>query len=1215
MTSSASVDQITHQLDATSLHSDSHRTISKEEIIRADRLIRELHVYAESKRRGTKAKNRNLVYKSTFELPLYDPSRASQAASSATAADNNKPSTRATTTTVTTTATTTTTPTPTKNGQSSTSSTTTESPKEHLAVSRADKNKLKKEAKEAKEAKRQEEANIAATLTKRDDILPVLSWKLNEFEYSSGLLPSLARGLFTYEDVTLPAPVHKPPVQVPEAALDADAPVLESGALAKGTHQILIRGYDKFFNIGEVKKTTLDWIAKETDGPYEVTLKENGCIIFMAGLPPQLAGPEGGCIVSSKHSLDWAQKASNPAENSAATEDSRPEVSHSAKGQEWLEKSLVKKGKTMQEFGRWLYQNNLTAVAELCDDSFEEHVLEYPPDKAGLYLHGLNKNTAEFQTLPSKDVQEAAKEWGLIPTEYVTFNTQAEVMAFADKVRNAGEYDNRAVEGFVVRCKIKKDRSKIHFFKIKYDEPYLMYREWREVTKNIWAQKIKKEKEEALAAAKNKGKDKTPYGAQAKAKANANPNPNAATAVAAEPPRKMRMKYPLTKAYVEFILPLMNVQPELFSHYNKNQGIIAIRELFLKQWNAKTLQEQEAALQTAKTSAVVASMGAVEDFQRTVIIPIATIGCGKTTVSVALSKLFGWTHVSSDDFQHFSKNPGQKFVNEVVQQLKTHTVVIADRNNHEFLHRERIMASVKTQFPKTRFVALYWSHDTLPIDQIRAMQIKRVEERGNNHQNMTPEYCPEFEFVIQKFLKSFTPLNTFVEPDSNFSVVVENKVGEDSLTTVERVVKEFAIPTLGAGGLGNHAIPTSEEIKEAVRYAREEWKPQRVLTGEAQKYHKQKNQPKQESGAADASAAPGTASGKAVGEVAKKRIREPKYFGVVLEAGSVLRFFNEQFDLGAAPSTNSVNGSSHTNAVENVTGPKTDKLWIQLQNQLKEWRSENRIGPSHHVTVVHISARSSPIPVRAEKAQRLWQQYTEEMAAADAFLPPLTQSTVSSPSTSPRGPSSPVEIKVPQAETLNKPTKEDKNDGFVQVGKKKAATGGKKVENVSNLGSPLSSVPSLTGVDLQCTVRVSAIVWTKRIIVLRVTGLYRTQSGMAVDHTQPELHVTVATVNDSVKPFESNEVLKQLNSMSGSKKHSSPASGTSKNGANGANKAKGNAGKQPSPPVSSKPSPSSSSSSSSSAAATAPVTPDPTIFEIKLTKPVVFTGIFKAMLW
>ena len=92
----------------------------------------------------------------------------------------------------------------------------------------------------------------------------------------------------------------------------------------------------------------------------------------------------------------------------------------------WLEKYLKEKGKTKKELAKALWDDNLTAIAEvrsslfysffkitdrcsqLCDDSFEEHVLPYPLEETGLHLHGLNRSTKEFITLPPATIDASA---------------------------------------------------------------------------------------------------------------------------------------------------------------------------------------------------------------------------------------------------------------------------------------------------------------------------------------------------------------------------------------------------------------------------------------------------------------------------------------------------------------------------------------------------------------------------------------------------------------------------------------------------------------------------------------------------------------------------------------------------------------------------------------------------------------------------------------
>ncbi|PWN47464.1 tRNA ligase, partial [Violaceomyces palustris] len=180
------------------------------------------------------------------------------------------------------------------------------------------------------------------------------SWKTSEFAYrksnsTDSQLPTLARGLFTQ-------PIYSP--SSPTASEHQPA-----------CHRIAVRGYDKFFNVGEMPWTKPESIRLYTTPPYEVTFKENGCIIFASALSPQRI------VVTSKHSLGPSPQNTGP--------------SHAEKGEEWLERHLGAKGRTKSELANELWRRNETAVFELCDDSFEEHVIEYPKEKTGLHLHGL----------------------------------------------------------------------------------------------------------------------------------------------------------------------------------------------------------------------------------------------------------------------------------------------------------------------------------------------------------------------------------------------------------------------------------------------------------------------------------------------------------------------------------------------------------------------------------------------------------------------------------------------------------------------------------------------------------------------------------------------------------------------------------------------------------------------------------------------------------
>lgn len=85
-------------------------------------------------------------------------------------------------------------------------------------------------------------------------------------------------------------------------------------------------------------------MQETTKGPYYLTVKSNGCIIFMSALSPK------ELLVTSKHSLGKLKD---------------QDMSHAEKGEEWLEKTLRLAGKTKEDFAAYLWKTKSTAVAEV----------------------------------------------------------------------------------------------------------------------------------------------------------------------------------------------------------------------------------------------------------------------------------------------------------------------------------------------------------------------------------------------------------------------------------------------------------------------------------------------------------------------------------------------------------------------------------------------------------------------------------------------------------------------------------------------------------------------------------------------------------------------------------------------------------------------------------------------------------------------------------
>lgn len=246
-----------------------------------------------------------------------------------------------------------------------------------------------------------------------------------------------------------------------------------------------------------------------------------------------------------------------------------------------------------------------------------------------------------FQTQSLDRVNEFAREWGFFETPYHTEGSVEKVREFSDAVKEDGAWKGEPIEGFVVRCYVKDSLDSndpdvppyppgsSFFFKIKFDEPYLMYRDWREITKIILNKKA---------------------------------------------PPLSKLKRVESRLYSNWVCGEIKRVPQQFRDYNKGKGIIAVRDRFLD-W-LKSEEGQDRKLEES-TKGLSISQRPHQSFNKTVIVPIAVPGCGKTTVAVALSKLFGFIHIQSDDIQG-KKSLSEKLAEEVKKALQKHDVVIAD---------------------------------------------------------------------------------------------------------------------------------------------------------------------------------------------------------------------------------------------------------------------------------------------------------------------------------------------------------------------------------------------------------------------------------------------------------------------------------------------------------------------------------------------------------
>ncbi|QLL33837.1 hypothetical protein HG536_0F01620 [Torulaspora globosa] len=559
-----------------------------------------------------------------------------------------------------------------------------------------------------------------------DSTKKVVSWKFQEWDYGKNniQLPCNARGLFILDDPENP--------------------------------EIVARGYDKFFNIGEVVSTKWEAIEAHTVGPYDVTLKSNGCIILISALS------DGTIVVCSKHSTG------------PRTDVDR---SHAESGREYLLKQLKEADVDPEAFARELYELNITAVAEYCDDSFEEHILEYKGDKAGLYLHGINLNQRTFATWPMDRVSQFASKYGFKPTAHFAIEDVSSLKNFLDECSERGSYDALEVEGFVIRCHCREDGQDF-FFKYKFEEPYLMYRQWREVTKDYITTKCRI--------------------------------------------FKFRKHKFITNQYLDFVIPILDNNPELCERYMRGFDIISLRNMFLQHYGMTAMEilNYEKVKELELRNAV--DFDKVDENTKFLIFPIAVIGCGKTTTALTLKNLYpdSWAVVQNDDITSRDKSMLMK---KSLELLATPNIkcVIVDRNNHQYRERQQLftwLADLKEEYlpydTNIKVIGLsFIAYENL--QSVRELTLKRVLARGDNHQSIKSSVYGEKKVVgiMQGFLNRFQPVVESKSPDNKFDLIIPLRVSHtnSSLENARKTLLNLnsSYPQLVP------SMPSEEEIEKA----------------------------------------------------------------------------------------------------------------------------------------------------------------------------------------------------------------------------------------------------------------------------------------------------------------------------------------------------------------------------------------------------------------
>ncbi len=222
------------------------------------------------------------------------------------------------------------------------------------------------------------------------------------------------------------------------------------------------------------------------------------------------------------------------------------------------------------------------------------------------------------------------------------------------------------------------------------------------------------------------------------------------------PDTKVQKHLKITAEYLQFAKKRLAGDRNLAKLYNQNHGIIALRNEFL---DFKNIKGADAAMFEELYGGGDVKTEVTRDI---ILVPIATIGCGKTTIALALTSLFGWGHVQNDNITGARRPP--RFTKAILDQLDEQPAVFADRNNAQKHERKQLINDVKEQHSKAKLVALRFVHND--IERVKEVTRQRVYERGDNHQTIQAATdMNKVRGIMDGFLDRFQPVDSEQEPD------------------------------------------------------------------------------------------------------------------------------------------------------------------------------------------------------------------------------------------------------------------------------------------------------------------------------------------------------------------------------------------------------------------------------------------------------------------
>ncbi|KAA8908434.1 hypothetical protein TRICI_004782 [Trichomonascus ciferrii] len=198
-----------------------------------------------------------------------------------------------------------------------------------------------------------------------------------------------------------------------------------------------------------------------------------------------------------------------------------------------------------------------------------------------------------------------------------------------------------------------------------------------------------------------------------------------------------------------------------------------------------------------------------------VITAVSVVGCGKTTLFVALNQLFNWGHIQNDDMK---KPKPANLIEGAIRLLGSEDVVMVDRNNHMNRERAQLLEGMSVYNGDLRYICFnFWPKSTTSKELLRIVHPRVLERtRGNRHPTIKGTTSPaQLSAIIGGFIKRFQPVNTKRNPDKLFDLVIDLDVAMQTADKLHLVLTSMheKYPSLVPN------IPSTERIQNAVSFA------------------------------------------------------------------------------------------------------------------------------------------------------------------------------------------------------------------------------------------------------------------------------------------------------------------------------------------------------------------------------------------------------------